>query len=265
MGGVRGFDKASWPLAPVRVERWEGFVFVNLDPDAVPLGPRLRPLSTKYRRYRMSEMRDSGPLVFWNDCNWKLAVENGVDMYHVPWVHPGPSDFYDVPGTTAEEDPNGFFTTSVTPTVVAYPNVTGTNLETSPFPALDGLPDEDLRSFHLLLVYPTSLFALIPDGLAYLFFFPEGPMRTRIEISLCYPPSTMALPDFPEGLRAARDGFVATNDQDMEGCRAAQRGLASAFARPGRYSRLEATTWHFDRWVLSRVFGGADSGSDDGP
>ncbi len=35
--GVENFDRAQNGLVPVRVETWECFVFVNLDPQAVPL------------------------------------------------------------------------------------------------------------------------------------------------------------------------------------------------------------------------------------
>ena len=37
-------------------------------------------------------LRHGGPdsaLQFDLQCNWKLAVENFCDAYHLPWVHPG--------------------------------------------------------------------------------------------------------------------------------------------------------------------------------
>ena len=44
-------------LAPVRVETWGGFVFVNLDRDAEPLLDYLDPLPTLLGPYHLEQMR----------------------------------------------------------------------------------------------------------------------------------------------------------------------------------------------------------------
>ena len=73
-------------LPTVRVETWQGFVFVNLDADAAPLGPRLGPLDAIVAPYRMQDMVWVSSTQW--DCpwNWKLLVENFMEAYH----HLGP-------------------------------------------------------------------------------------------------------------------------------------------------------------------------------
>ncbi len=39
MERTEGFDKKDFPLPRMRVEQWQGFVFVNLDPRCRPAGP----------------------------------------------------------------------------------------------------------------------------------------------------------------------------------------------------------------------------------
>lgn len=48
--GVCDFDRAQNGLVPVRVDTWEQFVFVNLDPNATPLGEFLGGLGSVLRR-----------------------------------------------------------------------------------------------------------------------------------------------------------------------------------------------------------------------
>ena len=74
-------------LPEVRVELWNGFVFVNLDPDAEALGPRLAGLDDIVSRFDMGSyvtVRDEVDV--W-PTNWKLLVENFMDAYHVFKVH----------------------------------------------------------------------------------------------------------------------------------------------------------------------------------
>ncbi|NCW47928.1 MAG: aromatic ring-hydroxylating dioxygenase subunit alpha, partial [Actinobacteria bacterium] len=74
-------------LPEVQLEVWNGFVFVNLDPDAEPLGPRLAGLDEVVGRFSMEgyvTVRDEVDV--W-PTNWKLLVENFMDAYHVFKVH----------------------------------------------------------------------------------------------------------------------------------------------------------------------------------
>ena len=76
-------------LISVRVERWAGFVFVNLDDQAAPLADFI-PAELRV------QVEDWWPRNRWKavhlqhelDCNWKLALEAFIETYHVPVVHP---------------------------------------------------------------------------------------------------------------------------------------------------------------------------------
>ena len=51
------FDKSACRLPEARLEVWEGFIFVNLDPEAEPLSPQLETLSRRLAGYHLGEMR----------------------------------------------------------------------------------------------------------------------------------------------------------------------------------------------------------------
>ncbi len=75
-------------LAPVRVDTWGGFVFVNLDPTAEPLLDFLDPLPSLLGPYRMHEMRLRAALTTVIDANWKAVVDAFNEGYHVQGLHP---------------------------------------------------------------------------------------------------------------------------------------------------------------------------------
>ena len=83
----RAFDPADHRLTPLRLEEWEGFLFVTQDPDAPDLGGRLAGLTEVVGRYRMAGyVPVHSALEVW-DTNWKLLYENFMDAYHVFKVH----------------------------------------------------------------------------------------------------------------------------------------------------------------------------------
>jgi len=74
-------------LAEVRVDRWGGFVFVNLDPNAEPLLDFLDPLPQLLAPYRMQDMRLRSYLTTTLEANWKVVVDAFNEAYHVQGTH----------------------------------------------------------------------------------------------------------------------------------------------------------------------------------
>ena len=72
----------------MRCERWGGFVFVNLDPDAEPLLDFLGPLAELLAPYHLEELRLRGNLTTVLPANWKVVVDAFNEAYHVQGTHP---------------------------------------------------------------------------------------------------------------------------------------------------------------------------------
>lgn len=79
---------AAYRLPEVRVERWGGFVFINLDPDAPPLAEHLGVLPEHFRdgwelsnRYTVLHLQKELA------TNWKAAQEAFLEAYHVVATH----------------------------------------------------------------------------------------------------------------------------------------------------------------------------------
>lgn len=86
-----GFDRSGIRLAPVRVETFASFVFVNLDPAAQPIGAMAPGAEAEIRRYlpdldRLTLLEEVDVPVA---ANWKVIQENSIEGYH--FEHSGPA------------------------------------------------------------------------------------------------------------------------------------------------------------------------------
>ena len=86
-GASPGFDPRQYGLYPIQVSSWRGLVFVNLDLAAPALNGLLAPLASRW-----PDGQATFPLVERRThtiaCNWKAYVENYLEGYHLPMVHP---------------------------------------------------------------------------------------------------------------------------------------------------------------------------------
>ncbi len=159
-------------LPEVRLEVWNGFVFVNLDPVAEPLGPRLAGLDEIVGRFDMGSyvtMRDE--IDVW-PTNWKLLVENFMDAYHVFKVHKE--------SFGADGDSTG--ATEMYPGTLGWAHhrvveADGPYLTADLDDRLDG---EWRRTIVLAAVFPGFVIQLQPDWLWFLRITPVGTDRVRI-------------------------------------------------------------------------------------
>jgi choline monooxygenase len=87
--GVEGFRAEDFALAPVRVEEWFNFVFVNLDQNASPLRETLGGLPQQAGKFPFSGMKRFERRTYEMKCNWKTYIDNYLEGYHLPSVHPG--------------------------------------------------------------------------------------------------------------------------------------------------------------------------------
>jgi glycine betaine catabolism A len=75
-------------LQPVLCDTWGGFVFINMDLNALPLLDYLDPVTSACAPFGFENMR----VRWWNativPCNWKTVLDGFVESYHVPGTHP---------------------------------------------------------------------------------------------------------------------------------------------------------------------------------
>jgi choline monooxygenase len=87
-GPAEGFDPRQYGLFGIACETWRGFVFVNMDASAPSLSSAIAPLVERARHMPLERFRPEQHMTHEIRCNWKTYVENYLEGYHVPLVHP---------------------------------------------------------------------------------------------------------------------------------------------------------------------------------
>jgi phenylpropionate dioxygenase-like ring-hydroxylating dioxygenase large terminal subunit len=75
-------------LGSVKVDTWGGWIWINLDPESVPLREWLEPAAGLLDPFQLENMRYRWRKWIIFDCNWKVALEAFCETYHVQTTHP---------------------------------------------------------------------------------------------------------------------------------------------------------------------------------
>ncbi len=244
-----GLEKTAMPLRPVALDCWQGFVFLRFDESASgpTIAEQLAPLATVLAAYHLEDLRPlggEGLTAF--SCNWKIAVENNIEGYHIPVGHPGLQRLY------GERYDFATLPLGVSHAGAGLPdNDEGLSWSERTYlrllPETGWLPPGRRRAWHYLSLFPNLAFDLYPDQVDFFQILPLAPNRC-VTRSRAY-----GLPDDRREMQAARylnqriNRLVAAEDRHLvEGV---QRGLASSGYRQGLLSRREARVRQFQlRW-----------------
>jgi hypothetical protein len=72
----------------VKVDTWGGWLWINMDPNSMPLREWLEPAASFLNPFQLENMRYRWRKWVIFDCNWKVALEAFNETYHVPGTHP---------------------------------------------------------------------------------------------------------------------------------------------------------------------------------
>jgi len=233
--GVCNFDRQANGLVPLRVEIWEQFVFISLDPDAAPLITFLGNLTERLSTLGLDQLRFFARKTYTLACNWKVYVDNYLDGgYHVPHMHKGLNSVLDYKEYTIE-------------------NGQHYSLQSSPM-----LKSEEHESYtstrtgdraHYFWLYPNFMINVY-----------EGVMDTNLVLPLsgdrCLVQFDFFFRDVSGGARIENDQSVAVSDriqeEDVDICESVQRGVRSQAYGMGRLSvRREAGEHLFHRLLAA--------------
>ena len=105
-------DPAKLGLYEVRSAVWMDVVFVNLDRQAPAFEDFIRPVAERWHDFAERPLYHGGEESTFElevNCNWKLAVENYCESYHLPWVHPALNEYSKLEDHYEIIDPDGNF------------------------------------------------------------------------------------------------------------------------------------------------------------
>jgi Rieske 2Fe-2S family protein len=244
---LEAFDIADQGLVSAPLERWQGFLFVSLEPDG-PLADQLADLPGHVERFGIVDLRRARRMEYDVAANWKVIAENYSECYHCPGVHPQLNRLtpYDQGQNLESEGPwaGGWMELVGTADTMSVDGLTHGR------PPLPGIAPEDERRIHYFVLWPNLLLSLHPDYVMTHRVEPVSPGRSRVICEWLFHPDTMARADFDPS--DAVGFWDLTNRQDWRVCELQQQGTASRAYRPGRYSYMEDMVHAFDLMVADR-------------
>lgn len=80
-------DRCALGLVPAHVAEWGGMVFANPSPDAPALPETMAGLDRRLDPFLAGPLRQVAVRRYEAACNWKLLVENHIDVYHLWYLH----------------------------------------------------------------------------------------------------------------------------------------------------------------------------------
>ena len=94
------FDKSKSNLKEIKSYVWLDLIIVNISNNQIPFKEYIKPLDERWSKFWISKDRelinhanDFGYFKLKAKCNWKFAIENYCESYHLPWVHPGLNEY----------------------------------------------------------------------------------------------------------------------------------------------------------------------------
>ena len=243
-------DISTLGLIPIRSHVWMDVVFVNVDGAAPPFEEAHADLLARWSEFDQP-LHHGGPAASMTldvATNWKLAVENYCESYHLPWVHPGLNsysrleDHYNIE-VRDEYSGQGSY---------VYRQIKGDAGET--LSDFAGLSTQWDTGAEYIAVYPNVLLGVQRDQTFAIVLDPIDQNRTIERIELYY-----AAPiDDSVAELAARNAALWKQvfEEDVFVVEGMQRGRHGMHFDGGRFSpAMDGPTHNFHHWVATQVQG----------
>lgn len=244
--GVERFSRDDFSLPPVQVAEWAPFVFVRLEGDGPSLRESLEDIPDRAERFRITSMSFASRRDYLIDCNWKTYVDNYLEGYHIPLVHPSLMRELDY---------------------AEYHTITRARYSQQMAPIRRSTPGEDSGRLYAasqdqtealyLWVFPNLMLNIYPDNLQLNLIVPLGAERTLTIFEwLFHDAGSDAVRERIQRSLAFAD---EVQREDVAICEVVQRGLRSPTYDRGRYSiRRENGVHHFHSLIHHALTAQAD-------
>jgi len=227
--GVEGFRAEDFALAPVRTEEWLGFIFVNLDAQARPLRESLGELPKQAEKFNFAGMKLFERRTYDMKCNWKTYVDNYLEGYHLPSVHPG---------LNRELDFNAYVVEPYARHVRQFSPIRGAQPGDAT-PRRYPEAGEDLTTDYFW-IFPNWMLNCYPDNISLNIVLPLEPERSLAIFEWYLPEKDHSIP--------AAKASVGFSDQiqveDVGICEIVQKNLRSRSYSRGRFSATQEKGVH---------------------
>ena len=229
---------------------WLGVVFVNISGHAPEFDKHTESLRSRWNEFDGLDLHADPQSTFSLalKSNWKFAVENYCESYHLPWIHPGLNsyskleDHYNIEETDAYSGQG----TSV------YRQLQGAQGEM--FADVGRLSEKWNTAAEYIALYPNVLLGVHRDHTFAIILEPVSTRETRERIAFFYTRECARDERFQALRQRNRDLWKTVFEEDIFVVEGMQAGRQGVLFDGGVFSPvMDSPSHNFHRWIATRL------------
>lgn len=230
--GVENFDKASCRLPEFAIESFGGLLFVRLDPAGPSFSEVFEGIPALLEGHRLEGMRYAMRKEYEVACNWKVYIDNYLEGYHIPTVHPSLYKVLDYSAYRTETR--------------RYYSLQHAPIRKEDFLQEKQPPGAEARYFW---VFPNLMLNFYPGSLQTNLVLPLGVEKTLVIFEwFCHDPEREEVKEMLSRALAFAD---EVQDEDAAICEVVHKNLRSRTYSQGRYSVSQENGVHHFHGLLA--------------
>lgn len=249
-------DRDNLGLIEIRSFVWQDIVFVNVSGDASPFEDYAGSVIERWAEFEK-------PCYFGGvdsafdlkvKSNWKLAVENYCESYHLPWVHPGLNSYSKLEDHYHIVEQGRY---SGQGTMVYNPNLSSS----LSFENFSDLSDKWDTQAEYISLFPNVLLGVHRDHRFAIVLVPESVGETTERVAIYYAKPEMADEAFAD-LRVKNTAlWKEIFEEDIFVVEGMQSGRYGQYFDGGKFSPvMDEPTWVFHHWIASQMIAANQTG-----
>ena len=244
-------DLSQCALPALRLEIWQGWMFINFDPDAEPLTAAISEFADEFGFLAHDQCRLANLFSTELDCNWKFVVENLMDVYHVGTLH---AESF---GKRYRDEPESSFfklwrNGGYSFHFRAAPLTADGESKFGPMPSV---ADRDADFACLGFIAPNMNFAARWDSMRLWVTWPLSAEKSQLLGYTLFPRGAFDDPNFSGKVDQYISFLSEFVEEDRQMMESLQNGSAARRFEPGPMSRLEQPIHHAIQNYLANVSG----------
>ena len=253
---VKDFSKTTSGLKEIKSAVWLDLIMININNNETSFEKYIKPLSDRWSKFWPEKDRkliyhsnDYGYFQLRANCNWKFAIENYCESYHLPWVHPGLNsyskieDHYHIQGL-----PNRFAGQGTT---VYNPRFKGKEK----FSCFPNWPKNKAHIAEYVALFPNVMLGIHKDHYYAYWLEPVNHTYTIEHMEIYYVGDKAANSKKFKSLRKQNYKlWKSVQSEDVHIIEGMQEGRNSPSYNGGNFSPvMDNPTHHFHKWVATNV------------
>ncbi len=237
-------------LFPIRSHVWQGVIFVNVSGEAEDFEVVHKDLIQRWSEFDQPYYLGGEVSKFEMtlSTNWKLAVENYCEAYHLPWVHPELNEISPIDvhyNIENHDDYSGQGTSN-------YRQLIGK--DGKKFPDFQKISNQWDTQGEYVSFFPNVLLGVHRDHAFAMLLMPQGPEVTLERVALCYSEQNIDAPEWQTMLKENARIWQDVFSEDINAVEGMQKGRHGKFFDGGKFSPvMDGPTHIFHKWVAKKM------------